>query len=191
MTSPVRIVWKGRPPRRAIARLGWVAAGAVLVLGPAALLFGQEPPRVDSGRVNPLSMVVPALGVLFGALALPGIVGLVRRPVLAADGYALTVRAGCGRILLLPWSQLVELAAVPVRDQPVLLIRCGTRRAGTDFPGWWDRGVLRAVRRSGLRDPVARYDVALLLRDFGPEPYVVVESLASFAPPHLILVSRV
>ena len=70
-----------------------------LAVGLVYVLFGGEPRDLDSGAANPLA-VLPRLAL---AAALAGLVpfGLpvLRRPTVAANHYALTVRPG-------PWRTL-------------------------------------------------------------------------------------
>jgi hypothetical protein len=190
VVSRDRIVWKRRAPHRAAVRLGWTAGGAVLVLAPAWLLFAGEPRTVESGAVNPLALVVPALALFFAVLLALPLLALVRRPIVSADHYALTVRPGIVRVLVLPWAQLAELAGVEVDDQPVLLVRCGARlRGSTDWPRWWDRAELRAARRASRHEPIAAYDLAVPMSDFAGRPSLLLDGLVRFAPEHVTVVS--
>ncbi|MGE5829151.1 MAG: hypothetical protein ACM30G_12445 [Micromonosporaceae bacterium] len=191
VVSPDQVVWRHRPPRRAAVRLGWNAAGATLILAPAWLLFGDEPWTVESGAVNPLALLIPGLGVIFGCLLAVPALGLVRRPIVSADHYALTVRPGIVRTLVLPWAQLVELAAVPVDDEPMLLVRCGPRqRHSGDWPRWWDRAELRAARRARRSEAISSYHLAVPMNDFAGRPSTLLTTLTSLAPGHVTLVDR-
>ncbi|MBX6722698.1 MAG: hypothetical protein IRY92_05630, partial [Dactylosporangium sp.] len=105
MVGPHRIEWRRKFPVRAWRRLGWYAtsgAGVVLV---GFVLFGAEPERLESGRPNPLAFIPTGLSVLFVLAATPFVLALFRRPVVAADHYALSVRPGILRTLLLPWAR--------------------------------------------------------------------------------------
>ena len=97
---------------------------AVVVSGPAWLLFGGEPRQADDGALNPLVLVAPAVLLVFGVALVPQVIALVRRPIVAADHHAITVRPGVGRTLMLPWVQVAELAAVDLDEEEVLLVRC-------------------------------------------------------------------
>jgi hypothetical protein len=173
-------------------RLGWNAAGAALILAPAWLLFGGERWTVESGGLNPLALLLPGLLVIFAVLVAVPAVALVRRPTVSADHYALTVRPGIVRTLVLPWAQLAELAAVTVNDEPLLLVRCGPRqRHSGDWPRWWDQAELRAARRAGRHDAIATYHLAVPMSDFAGRPPALISTLAQLAPAHVTLVDRV
>jgi hypothetical protein len=193
VASRDRVVWRRRPPQRAAARLGWTSVGAVLVLAPAWLLFGGEPARLENGALNPLALVLPGLSIAFVILVGLPLVALIRRPIVTADHYALTVRPGVVRTLVLPWAQLVELAAVEVDEEPVLLVRCGPRTGSrsADWPRWWDRAELRAARRASRREPIAAYDLAVPMSDFVGRPAALLEALSLYAPAHVTVVSAV
>lgn len=166
--------------------------GALLVLAPAWLLFSGEPTRLESGALNPLALIVPSLVLVFAVLIGLPMLALIRRPIVTADHYALTVRPGIVRTLVLPWAHLVELAAVDVDDEPVLLVRCGPRQhRSTDWPRWWDRAELRAARRASRRDLIAAYDLAVPMTDFVGRPDVLLEALSRYAPAHVTVVSDV
>ncbi len=160
-----------------------------LVCGPAWLVFVDEPRQADDGAVNPLALIVPSLGVLFGLLWVPHLLALVRRPQVAADHYALTARPGVVRTLVLPWAELAELAVMEVDEEPFLLIRCVPQlhRSG-DWPRWWDQAHLRSARRSVAA--VSAYDLAVPLDDFLGTPESLLTGLARYAPSHVTIVSR-
>jgi hypothetical protein len=156
------------------------------------VLFGAEPDTLQTGQPNPLALLPTALTVLVGLAAVPLLLALVRRPTVAADHYALTVRPGIVRTLLLPWAYVAEVAAYGARDDPFLLVRCGVRRDGRlgDRPRWWDRGVLRAAIRAdrtrrATAPALASYDVAVRIGEFSGAPEAQLASLASFAPEHV------
>lgn len=169
--------WRRRFPTRALRRIGWYAVGGSIAVASTWLLFGAEPDRLDSGERNLLAAVPPITAGLVGLAALPLLVALVRRPLVAADHYALTVRPGMVRTLLLPWAEVAELAGMVVRGEPLLLVRCqpSAGRLG-DRPTWCDRGALRAARRVG------RYQLAVRLADFVGEPALLLAGLATWAP---------
>ncbi|HET6214706.1 MAG TPA: hypothetical protein VFE14_17705, partial [Micromonosporaceae bacterium] len=153
----------------------------------AYVLFGNEPAQLDSGRSNPLARMPAGVAALFVAVATPFVLALFRRPLVAADHYALSVRPGILRTLLLPWARIVEIAAYGVREEAFLLVRCrdGADRLG-DLPRWWDRTVLRAAMR-GERQPrgsgpvVAAYDVAVRMDEFVGDPAAQLAALAAYA----------
>jgi len=128
--------------------------------------------------------------------AVPSLVGLVRHPRVVADHFALRLRPGCLRTLVLPWSQVAELAAVPVlvaprRWEPLMLVRLAARRRpDVDRPWFWDTVLVRDARRAGGRDQVDGYDLAVRLGDFTGTPHALLSTLAAFAPGHVILVSK-
>jgi hypothetical protein len=185
MAGPERIEWRRSAPLASLAVLGWYLAVALLGLALVWVLFGNEPARLESGAVNPLALVPKlALGLaLIGTV--PFSVSVARRPVVAANHYALTVRPGASRILVLPWAKLAAVAAYRVAGEPYLLVRCDKPRDDLgDHPGWFDQAVLRAaLRGSQVSDrPVTEFDLAVRLRDFVGEPNALLATLAAFAP---------
>jgi hypothetical protein len=127
-------------------------------------------------------------------MATPFVVALVRRPLVAADHYALSVRPGILRTLLLPWARVIEIAAYGARDEAFLLVRCRDGETGRlgDSPRWWDQAVLRAVIRSdrthhGDGSRVARFDVAVRMDEFIGDPAAQLAALATFAPYHVVV----
>jgi len=193
VVGPHRIEWRRKFPVRAWRRLGWYAtsgAGVVLV---GFVLFGAEPERLESGRPNPLAFIPTGLSVLFVLAATPFVLALFRRPVVAADHYALSVRPGILRTLLLPWARIVEITAYGVPVESYLLVRCDGRAGQLgDRPRWWDRFVLRAAVRGRRRlgrsgRPVEQYDVAVRMDEFVGDPAAQLASLAAFAPHHVVV----
>jgi hypothetical protein len=194
MAGPERIEWRRGFPAGPLALLGWYVLAAVGGLGLVWLLFGAEPQRLDSGRVNPLA-VLPDLAVvlvLFGAV--PFTVLVLRRPMVAANYYALTVRPGPWRTLVLPWARVARVGAYRVGGEPYLLVRCvaagdpwADRAGRLDRPGWLDRTVLReAGRRARTGDaPVGGFDVAVRMGEFAGRSTALVATLAAFAPDHV------
>jgi hypothetical protein len=191
-----QVVWLPRPPRRAAVRLGLLTLAAVPTLAAAHLIVGDEPTRLESGRLNPLFLSFPALIAAFVIAAVPSVLALIRRPHVAADHFALRLRPGCLRTLVVPWAQVAELAAVPVRTTPrrwesLMLVRFAWRRGGDgDRPQFWDTRLLRDARRAGGRDQVDGYHLAVRLGDFAGTPYNLLSALAVFAPGHVLLVSK-
>lgn len=193
MVGPDRIEWARRLPLRAWRRLGWYATVGATAIVIGYVLFGAEPERLESGRSNPLALVPTGLAVLFVLTATPYVLALVRRPIVAVDHYALVVRPGILRTLLLPWARIAEIAAYGPREDAFLLVRCD-QRAGRfgDRPRWWDRFVLRsAVRASQVRrrrgPSPRRYDVAVRMSEFVGDPAAQLASLAAFAPHHVLV----
>src|SRR5437773_2565860 len=99
MLATDRVTWPRRRPWRAVRRLGSLTMVAGLVLAPSWLVFGQEPWRVEGGRMNPLALVFPAFVLLFGVFFTCRVVVLVHRPAVSADWSSLRVRPGVGRTL--------------------------------------------------------------------------------------------
>ena len=193
MVAADRVVWRRQPPRRAAGRLGCLGLVATVVLATAWLLFGHEPGRIESGSVNPLSRVVPVLVGCFALLVAVRLVTVLRLPYVAADSFALTVRPGAGRTLVLPWATITELATVNLGPRSLMLVRCGHIMRAGDRPSWSDRSVLRAATRiSPTRQRPGRrltsYDLAVFLDDFTGTPGALLASLTPFVPPHVALV---
>jgi hypothetical protein len=183
-----RVEWQRRPPRRAAGRLGWTAFLGVFVCGPAWLIFSGEPGHTDDGAVNPLALVAPSLVLLFVLLLVPQVLALVRRPRVLADHYALEVRPGVGRTLVLPWAQLTELALVRIDEEPFLLVRCGPRSGrAADWPRFWDQGHLRSARRGNA--VATGYDLAVPLDDFLGAPVDLLANLSRRVPRHVTIVN--
>jgi hypothetical protein len=193
MAGPEGIEWRRGPRTRAWGRLSWYGLLGGIVVIIAFVLFGSEPSQLDSGRSNPLALMPTGVTVLWVAVATPFVVALFRRPLVAADHYALSVRPGILRTLMLPWARIVEIAAYGVRDEAFLLIRCrnGQDRLG-DLPRWWDKLVLRAATRGrwprrGGGPVVSAYDVAVRMDEFVGDPASQLAALAAFAPHHVVI----
>jgi hypothetical protein len=185
-----RVAWERLPPKHAASRLGWTLFVTVLVCGPAYVIFADEPRSAADGAVNPLALVVPALAVLFAVLLTPQLLALARRPIVQADHYALTVRPGVGRTLVLPWAQVAELTVVQVDEEPFLLVRCGAaRHSSADVPRWWDQGHLRSASRGA--PAAAAYDLAVPISDFLGRPGTLLADLARATPDHVTFVNEI
>lgn len=188
MAAAEPLAWRRRFPARAVRRFGWsVVAGGAATLA-AWVLFGAEPDRLASGAANPLALVPAVITLLAAAAAVLLLLTVVRRPQVVASHYALTVRPGSLRTLLLPWASVVEVAGVTVRGEPLLLVRCdpdrGRGRPG-DRPRWWDRGVLRA---SGAA--AAGYHLAVRMDEFAGLPRAQLATLAAWAPEAVRITDR-
>ena len=183
------VVWRRRTPRRAAGRLVWTGAVSVVVCAAAWLLFGGEPRDAGGGALNPFFLVVPMVGTLFGLWVGVQLLSLFRRPVVAADHYALTLRPGVVRTLVLPWAQITELATVEVDEEPFLLVQCRPQRYRSgDWPRWWDKTHLRSAKRAAAA--VAAYDLAVPMSDFAGTPMKLLAELALWAPDHVTIADR-
>ena len=189
MAGPERIEWRRSFPSAAMTTLGWYACAAGLALGLVWLLFGGEPPSLDSGAPNPLAVVPVAALLLAIAGLVPFALHVLRRPTVAANHYALTVRPGSLRTLVLPWARLAAVAVYRVGGEPYLLVRLlpALDRLG-DQPGWVDQTVLRTARRQARAgQSVDGYDLAVRMRDFVGTPHSLMSALAAFAPDHVLI----
>jgi hypothetical protein len=158
---------------------GGAAAGAWL-------LFGSEPGELASGETNLLALVPVTVALLVVAAAVPLMLAVVRRPLIVADHYALIVRPGIGRTLLLPWAGIAEIAAVTVREVPLLVVRCHPVRGRSgDRPGRWDQRVLRSGG-----DATAGYHLAVRMDEFAGEPLAQLVALAGWAPAQVRFTNR-
>lgn len=162
---------------------------AVAVCASSWLLFGGEPTDAGNGALNPFALVVPLVGTLFGLWVGVQVLALVRRPIVAANNYALTVRPGVVRTLVMPWAQITELAMVEVDDEPFLLVQCAPRRYRSgDWPRWWDKTHLRSAKRAAAA--VSAYDLAVPMTDFVGTPMKLLAELALWAPDHITIADR-
>lgn len=190
-----RIALGPRFPARSLANLGgYVIVAGIVVVG-VFLIFGAERTRLAGGRVNLLGYVPPiVLVVALLGMAL-ACVPLFRRPTFVADRYALRVRPGCLRTVVVPWIDVLEVVGSPVtrgaKTQPYLLVcrdPAPSRRGAR--PRWWDRTVLReAVRHGG--PGYRRYDLAVRMDDFDEPPIAQLVMLARLAPGHVRVVDEI
>jgi hypothetical protein len=178
MTAAGPLEWRRTFPRRPLRRLGWLVAGGGGLVAVSWLLFAAEPDRLASGETNLLSLVPAAVTLLAATACIPLLVSLFRRPLLLADHYAVTIRPGACHTLLVPWAQVIEVAAVTVRRDPLLLIR--TRDGLGDQP----RRCCRRVARSAGRT-FAAYQLAVRMDEFAGEPEQLLAALAAWAPGHV------
>lgn len=177
MAAATPFEWRPRFPTRGVRNLTWylVVAGAVTAV--VWLLFGAEPSRLPSGEVNPLARLPTLTAALAGLGMLPLAVALIRRPRIGADHYALHLRPGIGRTLLLPWAAVTELATTTVAGGPLLMVRLRPGDQPGDRPHWYDRGVLRWAGTAA-----AGYDLAVRLDEFAGSPADCLAALADWAP---------
>jgi hypothetical protein len=190
MAATEQLRWRRAFPARAARRLVWFALGGGALAAAMWGLFGTEPQRLPSGESNPLAALPTVTLVLVGALAVPFALAVARRPVVAADHYALEVRPGAVRTLVLPWAQVVEIAGVPVGGEPLLLVRCTDRqRQLGDRPRWCDQGTLRASRRAAgaHRRAIEPYDLAVRIDEFAGDPAERLAALTALAPHHVVV----
>lgn len=184
-----RVKWRRRGPRRAAGRLVWVSLLAVVIGGPVWLIFGNEPRTDSMGAINPFALVVPAVATIFALALIPQVLALLRRPVVAADHYALTVRPGVARTLVLPWVDVAEIAIMTIEGEGYLLIRCRPlRQRPGDRPRWCDQGHLRSARRGA--PAVAAYDLAAPTDDFVGTPEELLSELAPYIPESVTVAIR-
>jgi hypothetical protein len=118
--------------------------------------------------------------------AIPLVLAVVRRPLIVADHYALSIRPGIWRTLLVPWAGITEVAAVTVREVPLLLVRCDPVRSRSgDRLRWWDQRVLRSGG-----DLTAGYHLAVRMDEFVGEPAAQLVALAAWAPGQVYVTNR-
>ncbi|MFC3492787.1 hypothetical protein [Glycomyces rhizosphaerae] len=189
------VVVERSSPTRRISSLVLYSLGCATVVFALFMLVRTEPGTLDSGEPNP----VAALPGFFTVMAVIGatsfLVPLVRPPKLMVNHFGLRVRPGFGKSLLIPWSNVEELAAIHVgakrRGTSYLLFAADNYlgRGGSDRPGFLGRSVLREANRAteGL---VAGFDLAVRCKDFAPEPQQLLARLASYAPGHVQVVDR-
>jgi len=188
--GPERIEWRRRFPSRAVRSLFWYCVLAIAVVGIVWVLFGTEPGQLTSGMPNPLAPL-PAIVTGLAALgAVPPLVCVLRRPLVAANHYALSVRPGALRTHVLPWALVDRVAVANTPHGRYLLVRYRDVLANLDRrPGWWDRRPLRRLARSGDRgrQASAGYDLAVSMAEFVGGPGSLMAAVAAFAPDHVVL----
>jgi len=180
VAGPERIEWRRSFPSRSLGTLAWYAVSAILAVVLIRTLFGDEPETLASGAHNPLADVPMWTAGLALAGAVPVVLAVVRRPRVGANHFALTVRPGWVRTLVLPWSRVGEVAAIEAGGERFLAVRLleGLDRTGTN-PAWIDQNVLRELQKI---QPVRGVGVAVRLRDFNGTPDGQLAALAAFAP---------
>ena len=190
MAGPERIEWRRSFPSRSLATLAWYVASAGLAVILVRGLFGDEPEVLDSGTHNPLADIPMWTVSLAVAGAVPIVLAVARRPRVGADHFALTVRPGWIRTLVLPWSRVAEVAAMEIAGDRYLLVRLreGLDLTGTN-PHWVDQTVLRELSKSGLKRSRG-FDVAVRLRDFTGGSDGQLAALAAFAPDQVLIANH-
>ncbi|HLV59046.1 MAG TPA: hypothetical protein VKY81_09305 [Natronosporangium sp.] len=188
MATAGRLQWRRAAPRRALRRTAWSLVLVSAVAAAAWLVFGGEPVRLAGGQTNPLALIPPATTAIGAAAVVWQVSAAFRRPLLEASHYALRVRPGRWRTLVLPWAAVAEVAGLSTRGGAVLLIRCVPGRATPgDRPGLLDRSVLRSAMRTAGPDraTVAAFDLAVRMEEFAGTPEEQLASLAAWAPGHV------
>ena len=190
VAGPERIEWRRSFPSRSLGTLAWYVVSAALLVALIRGLFGDEPQTLDSGASNPLADVPMWTAWLVAAGAVPVVLAVVRRPRVGANHFALTVRPGWIRTLVLPWSRVGEVAAVEVSGERYLVVRLqtGLDSTGTN-PAWVDQTVLRELVKVGGRS-ARGVDLAVRLRDFNGTPEGQLTALAAFAPDQVKINNR-
>jgi hypothetical protein len=184
-----RIEWRRAFPTRALKLVGSCVAAGGFAVAAAWVLFGDEPATLNTGEANPLVSVPQWTMVAAAAVVGTSLVPVFRRPTVAATHYALSVRPGVLRTLLLPWATIAEITGVRAGGEEFLLIRLqpGLDALG-DHPTYWDQAVLRAAARGY---PLAdEYDLALRMREFAGTAPARVSALAAYAPENVEITSR-
>ncbi|MGI5246572.1 hypothetical protein [Dactylosporangium sp. CA-139066] len=190
MAGPERIEWRRSFPSRSLGTLAWYVVSAALVVLLVRALFSDEPETLGSGSHNPLADLPMWAAGLAVAGAVPIALSVVRRPRVGANHFALTVRPGWLRTLVLPWSRVGEVAAVEVGGERFLAIRLqeGLDRTGSN-PVWADQTVLRELAKLSEHS-VRRISLAVRLRDFNGTPDAQLASLAAFAPDQVLIANN-
>jgi hypothetical protein len=190
VAGPERIEWRRSFPSRSLAALAWYVTAAALVIAFVLLLFGNEPAQLNSGKRNVLADLPLWTGALAVVGSVPFVLAVARRPRVAANHFALIVRPGWIRTLVLPWSRLAEVTVAELNGERYLLVRCGTGldRMG-NTPRWLDQTVLRALVRDGFRRG-QQFDLAVRLRDFAPGVDGQMGAIAAFAPDHVLVANN-
>jgi drug/metabolite transporter (DMT)-like permease len=83
MAATEQLRWQRAFPARATRRLVWFALGGGALVMAVWGLFGTEPERLPSGEANLLAALPTVTVVLVAALAVPVLVAVIRRPMVA------------------------------------------------------------------------------------------------------------
>jgi hypothetical protein len=189
MGGPDRLEWRRGFPRRALRITGSCAAAGGVAVAVAWVLFGDEPETLNNGESNPLASLPQWTLAVAAAVTAAGLVPVARRPWVTATHYALCVRPGILRTLLLPWASIAEVVALAADREEFLLIRLrpGLEALG-DRPTYWDQAVLRAAWHGYPR--AVDYQLAVRLREFAGPPATKLATLAAYAPGSVRLTNR-
>jgi hypothetical protein len=190
VAGPERIEWRRSFPSRSLVTLAWYVLSAALAVGLVRGLFADEPAVLPSGASNPLADL-PLWSVLLAAVgAIPFVLAVARRPRVGANHFALTVRPGWIRTLVLPWSRVAQVTLMEVGGERYLLVRlrAGLDRTGTN-PAWVDQNVVRELSKTPSKR-ARGFDVAVRLRDFVGGPDGQLAALAAFAPDQVLIANH-
>lgn len=190
MAGPERIEWRRSFPSRSLVTLAWYALSAALACGLVRGLFADEPEVLPSGADNVLADLPMWTVVLATVGATPLVLAVVRRPRVGANHFALTVRPGWIRTLVLPWSRVAQVTLMEVGGEQYLLVRlrAGLDRTGTN-PAWLDQNVIRELSKTPSKR-TSGFDVAVRLRDFAGGPDGQLAALAAFAPDQVLIANQ-
>ncbi|MEV4131171.1 hypothetical protein AB0J72_03300 [Dactylosporangium sp. NPDC049742] len=190
MAGPERIEWRRSFPSRALVSLAWYVLSAALAVGLVRGFFADEPDVLPSGASNPLADL-PMWTVALATLgATPFVLAVARRPRVGANHFALSLRPGWVRTLVLPWSRVAQVALMDVGGEGYLLVRlrAGLDRTGTN-PGWLDQNVVRELSKTPSKR-ARGFDVAVRLRDFTGTADGQLAALAAFAPDQVLIANH-
>jgi hypothetical protein len=190
VAGPERIEWRRSFPSRSLVTLGWYALSAALACGLVRGFFADEPEVLPSGADNLLADLPMWTIVLAAAGATPLVLAVVRRPRVGANHFALTVRPGWIRTLVLPWSRVAQVTLMEVGGERYLLVRlrAGLDRTGTN-PTWLDQNIIRELAKTPSKR-ASGFDVAVRLRDFVGGPDGQLAALAAFAPDQVLIANH-
>ncbi|WP_327006970.1 hypothetical protein OHA72_06610 [Dactylosporangium sp. NBC_01737] len=190
MAGPERIEWRRSFPSRSLVTLAWYVLSASLAVGIVRGLFADEPEILASGADNPLADLPMWTVALATVGATPFVLAVARRPRVGANHFALTVRPGWIRTLVLPWSRVAQVTLMEIGGERYLLVRlrAGLDRTGTN-PAWLDQNVIRELSKTPSKR-ASGFDVAVRLRDFVGGPDGQLAALAAFAPDQVLIANH-
>jgi hypothetical protein len=190
VAGPERIEWRRSFPSRSLVSLAWYVLCAALAVGLIRGLFADEPATLPSGAGNPLADLPMWTVALAAVGSTPFVLAVLRRPRVGANHFALTIRPGWIRTLVLPWSRVAQVALMDVGGERYLLVRlrAGLDRTGTN-PAWPDQHVIRELSKTPSKR-ARGFDVAVRLRDFVGGPDGQLAALAAFAPDQVLIANH-